>query len=569
MNDEERSEQVRARLRAHADAAVVTAPDEALARWRDTRAAGPVAGRAPGRGLAAVAAVFVLVAGGVVTWLAATHRDASPPAEPPPTTTASPFRVDRVPAGYGLASAGRGDQPLSWGSDIEPPIEGFTLLSPDGSIGPDVVAVGYGLGPEDEWDQEYNVRRGATSSGRITVDGRTAYHWQGRGWSELLVRRRDALWVRVSSSTRRPLAELTALARAVPDTTDHDRAPRLPEAVAGLRRVGSVDATVLVALDPGYDPQAAVGPPGSYGVYWEGPDPDSRLSVRTLPGTAATGGVLVHHPWMDPRPKDTATVTVDGRPAIHRERCFDGMGCARNVVTTTAWGDTLVVAARGPAVPSFAELDAVAASARRLDAPAWQRLRVEAFGGPGLHPDAGRRELARGRTGGVDWLVQSADRPRDQEPLTLEATVEQAGIDPCLKFGDLTRVCAAGQEGGGRDGSRYAIGPLVPADGTVRRGLVTLVVLDGYPAAAVTIHVVGPAVAATAIGPGYPALDETVPLRPVPGSSARFAVVPGDIGMATCPGPGGMPPGLSPDFHYGRLALLDAAGTEIGCVGIG
>ncbi len=80
------------------------------------------------------------------------------------------------------------------------------------------------------------------------------------------------------------------------------------------------------------------------------------------------------------------------------------------------------------------DLIATAISVARASDAQWNALRERAFGGPGLNPDVGREEVARGTDGDADWLLQSGST----------ASPVPVPVDSCLKLSTLERVCATG-----------------------------------------------------------------------------------------------------------------------------
>ena len=139
-------------------------------------------------------------------------------------------------------------------------------------------------------------------------------------------------------------------------------------------------------------------------------------------------------------------VTVGGRPGVVLE--IGGRSVSENsewyvasLLTHAESGALVVVSVSvsDPSIISESDLIAVAESFRPVDQAKWDetalRLRVEAAGGPGLHPDAGRAEIGRGSAGGLEWLLQNSDDP--------QAISEAGSVDTCLKLSDYTRSCAS------------------------------------------------------------------------------------------------------------------------------
>jgi hypothetical protein len=95
-----------------------------------------------------------------------------------------------------------------------------------------------------------------------------------------------------------------------------------------------------------------------------------------------------------------------------RARAFEwterrGDFSGRSIWVESAWGDIIVVTSFGRSRLSEEELVAFAASVQHTEDAVWEAFVTEAAGGPGLHPDEGRTELARGQAGDLEWLLQN------------------------------------------------------------------------------------------------------------------------------------------------------------------
>lgn len=374
---------------------------------------------------------WVLAIGVAVAAAACGSAASGEAVSPPPRGEASsPFRVQDVPDGYRLAALGRGIYQPDWGSDDAGTTEPFTVLAPEGEEPTEdnvvVVSVTGYEGNQGGFDQAA-IYYACTGGGRRDeeVDGRRALFTPAADcenrwpWSELLVDRGHdlAVRVRVIGWSRDELVELE---RGVVPADRHERAPAVTPP-AGWRVLGSVDADLVIALRAAVIPterqpvpDEAPGPTSAHVLGWlQG---DRRLSVLTLPGGEVDGlpGVVL---------ASGSRFGVEARSA-NEVVLLDPVG-ARVLIREAPWGDLLVVGSHAQPEP-LAVLRAVADSAEPIDAAAWDAFLVHATGGAGLAADPGFVEVARGRQGEHDWLLQA----------------NGSGLDNCVKLSNQRRVCA-------------------------------------------------------------------------------------------------------------------------------
>lgn len=546
----------------------LTAPSTALARHRagpDLTGADHEARRPWRRRLALAAAVLVLLVGAGVVVLAVRDREPSEPADPiPPSTSSSPFEVGRVPDGFRLVRADEATRPTTFGSDVEATDEAFTLLSPDGAVGPDVLAVSY---LDADYLNAINVADRSDQRELIEVDGVPGSWDTGPDWSDLTLRITpddpygpSEVWVRVSSSTRRSREELVAIARATPVPDDPRVAPEMDPAPAGWTVVGGADAVLHASTYAHYgaSDRDPLGPAGAHVQVFTGPA-GARLAIRTMAPDAVDFEVVGRHPWL--RPQAPKVTRVGGREIRTFETdCYDE-GCTG--IAATELPDrrgVVVLAAYGVEVEA---LRSIVTSVRPVSADRWNELRAELIGGRDLPPDPGEREVARGRFGDLDWMLQtSSDRDLEFDP---GEEIAAFGIDRCLKVSDFDRWCVGDLIGvGGGPGETDAVWSLAFAsDDRPPRVLGSLVVVPASVAGdATSIRISGPAIDSAPGEPARPAVDLTADLRPTPTGDGRFAVVPAYVGMAAC-----RPPALTEHpWPWARIVLLDEAGRELDCV---
>ncbi|MGQ0831555.1 MAG: hypothetical protein ACT4OV_07745 [Microthrixaceae bacterium] len=474
------------------------------------------------------------------------------------STASSPFTVGAVPAGYELVTAGTGTREGDWGDDSVGTVEPYTVLSPDGRADhPDVVLVsttgfeGYqgGLG---------QASRGYMAEPEdLTIDGAEAIfapaanEASGIRWADLVVVRGDDLAVRVTSPSASK-AELIALAARVATSRDRTQAPTVPDPPAGLRVLGSVDVDGVLAADASVAPHTdqVPGPTSAHAAGWvrSGSDEVDHLAVLTVPGASLDLAVASVRAPAYALSSTAHTRTVGGRRGLVVDEVWEGFSqTTRSVLVESDWGDVVVVRATGSSVPTEDELVAIAASVRPTDDATWERFVVEATGGPGLHADRGRHELARGRIGDLEWLLQDGPPDRGVMWASQEPDPDRLrGVDRCLKLSNRTRACADTASGGAAPGDWWSItGSEPPAE----HGLSFVVVSTTVEAAAVRVT--------TSTGAA------TVPLELVPAEGLWAAVVfVADPGFPTCDSAG-----RTPSPNRMRMEALDAAGGVLRCLG--
>jgi hypothetical protein len=211
---------------------------------------------------------------------------------------------------------------------------------------------------------------------RRSVDGKAA-RYQGpvrdgrdrRTWSDLVVARADDLAVRVDAVGDR--ADLVAWQRRVMPATERTLAPdvRVP---AGYRLVGHVDADVVEAFNAYVHPdrpEVLNVPTSGHYAGWRAADVD--LVAVTLPAGAADLDAIAA--WAGRGRWRAATVEVvpgTQHPAIgvavHESDVCGGCATRRLLVTTSSWGDVVVITSSGTPGPApFSTLAKVASSLRR------------------------------------------------------------------------------------------------------------------------------------------------------------------------------------------------------------
>jgi hypothetical protein len=366
-----------------------------------------------------------------------------------------------------------------------------------------------------------------------------------------VVVRGDDLAVRVSSPSA-SRTDLIDIARRVEVPDDHSLAPIVPDPPNGLRVVGSADVDGVLATNVYVSPHTdqVPGPRSAHAAGWlrAGSADEDQLSVLTVPGRvldlAAVGVGPTHPPWIE---GSSHALEIEGRPALVTEsNRLDLPGARRrSVFVESAWGDVVVVSATGAHLPSEDELIALAASVRPSDDAAWDAFVIDATGGPGLHADRDRTELARGRVGDLEWLLQ--DGPPGGGVVSSSATDPDSlrGIDPCLKLSNRTRVCAGDGFAGTEDD--WFANAEIAAPGT--RGLSFVVLSTTFEAAMVRVTT------STSTGSGA--------LVPVPAGGLWGAVVFVDD-------PGGPVCDAAPLVsHQMRIELLDGRGAVVGCLSHG
>jgi len=347
---------------------------------------------------------------------------------------ASPFTFDpaTVPAGYRLVTAGRGEIPQAWGDDSVGTDEPFTVLAPPGgdATSDDAVVV--------------------SVTGFEGYEGKLGQARRDRDqWTDVLEVRGDDLAVRVSGRRARA-DQLRAIGRSAVPNADHARAPAV-EDPEGAQVIGSVDADPLVALRSILEPfgEDVLGPEGSFGAGWVTED-GAQLGVMSLRGDAADLDALpgLAALWDHGREPTVQRAEVGGEPAAILEFFYseNAERPSRHlaVIGVDPTGRLVVVVAFGPTVPARGELLALAGSVRPTSAEVWDDFVVDATGGPGLDPDPGAIEVARGTEGATEWLLQAwpdGDAAPPGHVGDVLAPGQRPVVDGCLKLATRKRVC--------------------------------------------------------------------------------------------------------------------------------
>lgn len=473
--------------------------------------------------------------------------------QPTPGTSSSQISAD-VPGDWQLVTAGVGASGQSWGSDTTGSIEPYTVVRrPDDDRTITVGVTGY-EGYQGGLQQATLNALGKPDE--LTVDGRRALLSKGsKTWDQdpdlvdLVVDLDGSSAVRAQGidASRDELIGLSTL--AIIDADDHRVAPRFEELPAGFEVVGSVNATGVLAvqasLNPGTD--FVPGDDRTHTLGWTVGPPDAAsprqtaVSVSSIPvDTISLDGLALALPG-EGRKRRVDPTTVDGRPGLEITETLSGRWVNLTLVTDTGWGDQLVVTAEadlesGVAPPPFEQLTNVATSVGQADDATWGALVEEASGGPGLTPNVGRAEVARGKAGGIEWLLQTAGGASGE--------LTPANIDECLKLKGGTSACPMNISGSsdGQNGVPLSmgIGELGP---------------DGLRFAIMVVPAADPAVELR-----YTKDDTTItaPFQPVGGSDAKVSVLVAERGdRLDCPGPGDRP---------GLLERYDADGNPLGCL---
>lgn len=481
------------------------------------------------------------------------------------SSASSPFAVGWVPEGFEPFVAGRGSAVQLWGEDSFGTDEPFTVLGPSGGgrATDELVVVsvtgyaGYqgglaqaaaGYGDDPEWF----IVEGREALFTEVVEDRSGPAGdpseEDEVLSEVVVAREDDLAVRVVGRGSR--SDLAAVASGV-RPEGRGGAPDV-DAPEGMTVVGRSGADLVLALQaaaqPGQD--AVPGPASAHGAGWE--RRGSTLAVLTVPGVAGDLGALTA-PRRFEAGSPVQELTVGGRQAILLELGHsdcEPSPCepyARVVISTTGAGDLSVVRASGEVpLPTVEELVQVSESVRSVDAAAWDAFVVEASGGPGLHPDRGDAEVARGVQGTTEWLLQTTPVATDGSLEPGPVGGEDVGADPCLKTSAGRRVCADSSAIGAA-----AWGTLHSSQPEPDPALPGFVVLTSTVEAAAFRVTAGDQVA-------------TAPLVRVPGTVPRWS------GVAFVERPGflicGPPPADTP-LDVMRVELVDTSGATLRCLG--
>jgi hypothetical protein len=463
----------------------------------------------------------------IVAFAAACGGNGRGPEPEPVSAGAARFTADAVPAGYDLAIAGDGGLSPEWGEDSSGTHEPFVALRDEDGIV--VVSVTGFEGYQGGLEQ---AALGYTDDLEPTdVDGDRAVFTPADGSrpADLVVERGDDLAVRARGAGRTE-EELAALVRATEPSRSRNRPPSV-DPRDGFEELGDVTADVVLAMEASLSPfesDLVPGPSTASVIGWRAGN--RHLVAEVLPAdedavAAIAEGVLLGRPY---GLESAMSTEVDGRPATALR------GEAVVVVTTTSWGDLLVVKSSNLPLLDVDDLVTVASSVRRIDEKSWDALIVEASGGPGLHSDRDGVELSRGEEGDVEWLLQA--KPGNATPQEAFDGGPAGGwwIDPCLKLAVGPRACAS-QGGGGNHTGSYYLSATDPVPG-----------LPGFV-------VVVTAIEAASVGTG----GTIAPLHRLPGDVPRWGGVlfTGQPRFPRCDVPGE------------GLDLLDIGGTVVGCVG--
>jgi hypothetical protein len=490
-------------------------------------------------------------------------------AQPDPAPVAHPFAVGQVPAHYQLVVAGRGTDQQQWSAEMGAD-EPYVAVDADGRI---VVA---SIVP---WEPMESSLEWASASGDVEPetfvldDGRPAAYGEGTdgGWDDLVIEVGPTEALRVATEDA-PREELVGLADHITTDGDASAAPEVEGEPESWRVLGSVEPDAVMALRAEVHPRsnAVPGPPSGYSVGWLDERPPmsnsgiSSLTAMVLPGDAADLEALAVRPPRFGPSTPPSRVEVAGRPAL----LFDGTaqfgGGLRSIVTNDESGALVVVAAYGEALPSQRELVAIAGSVRPIDEAEWTQFEIDTFGGSSLVADRGETELARGKEGDVEWLLQTSTHqvPSGAMGPNGDGTLGPLGptsvqVDECLKLSIRQRACPL-PSGGGSDGSVYLWTSSAPDfDGL---GLSEFVMITTSRADARRMRVtVGGEVAEADV---HPVPDGAVDNA---GAGVVFIDIPDQMTLPICnPSPPPAPDGM----ELARVELLDGAGRPIGCVGM-
>jgi hypothetical protein len=469
------------------------------------------------------------------------------------STSPSPFELTVVPHGFRLEAAGAGTDVQDWGSDEGGTEEPVTVLAPPGqdARGPGAVVVSATGFSGQQGGLDQSAAGYPTRDVRpLQVDGRRALFTPPGGgqnpspWADLVVMKgpesRDvAVRVRARTLSR---DEMVAIARAAVVPRDHELAPVVHDPPKGLAVVGSATAQVQAAVWAYAMPHsdAIPGLASTRSLAWsQGGSGIAALTLAGAPNDLSAVPAVALSGFDEAR---IAAVDVRGTAGLSVE-----LGDRRRaVLVPTSWGDLLVVVATGAHAPPTSALVAMAASARQVDGARWAHLHVAAEGGPGLHPDPGAVELARGTVHGIEWLLQARPQ-RVRWPDQVHRTSLMP--DECLKLSTLHRACApAGATGTTeRINTPFNGGDLLP-DGfppfvfvATSRDAVRVRIEQGDQVGESEIHRPGPGQIGGAVVFGF--VDVSI-WSPVCGS--------GPTSLAR---------------HTARVELLDAAGQRIRCLG--
>ncbi len=285
------------------------------------------------------------------------------------------------------------------------------------------------------------------------------------------------------------------------------------------------------------------GPLSAYSAGWSRGEDD--LMVMSLPGrTGDLDAVRGYARFRYAESLEFQPIAVAGRPALVLEAAAkDQPWRSTTVVTTTGWGDLLLIEANGPDPASRGELVRMAESVEQARPDAWDRFVTEMVGGPGLHADDGAVELTRGEAGGVDWLLQA--KPSDPLGEVVPDGPGRLVVDMCLKLSTVRRVCAPDGSVGSTEAAAWTHDPVDERE-------------DFPPFMIIQTTVEGAKVRVrTQVG------EATADLHPIPdGGEASATVVfvgrPGTVDCGKRPGPTGRELGVD---------VLGPDGRSVACIG--
>lgn len=393
------------------------------------------AGRAvPRRTLAAVAAVAVLVAGGVI-WAAARPDDDRPGPVTTTTDAPRPFVLGSLPDGFSLAGAGEATgsepegaedsaRPLAvYGPAPDQPRVGVAVL---GDFDPD----GLGLGTDP-----------------VEIGGVEAYVFDGKGFGPRAVLVDVAGTGVLALGPTLEHAQLVGLldgARIVDGSVVVDDEV-LPE---GWSELGE-EPSLVSLISPVAAARGSVGP-GSYVGYQSGGlTAEDSAEVRTIFVSSVPGDeVRLHAPEL--AAGRTERVNVGGREAVGGSTTTEEVEGAAITTTFVTWlerpGELIRITAMG--VP-LEELVRIAETVEPIGTEAWDDLVERSLLGDfdtGEYRESGGElvEMARGRfDDGTAWVLRVW--PADGE----EPTGPNASIDLQVALGgDSTSGASSGSSSG-------------------------------------------------------------------------------------------------------------------------
>ena len=463
---------------------------------------------------------------------------------------ATPIRVGWVPDGYTLDIAEEGTRPPLLSDDSSGTIDPSLLLAPDdwdGSLG-DVIAVGAVdcAGMQGGCSQALEIGEAYAGSEGVEVfelDGRPATYREAtgpsrsEGWPQVSVELDDvdperetadgdgpawALRVAAPSASRELLTEVLAAA-----SLDDDRLPVLSDVPDGWEVVSRTTAAQVDAADGHVvrwqDGRVAAD---GYVLTWFGPGASgpgarpTRLTVVSVDGSgsnlAALAALRGHASAVNRAIDHIEEVEIGGRAGWLSEGA-DSAG----VVMALDGGGVVVVNAVGDDRLAMEDVRRVAESIEEIGGAAWQEQVEDLNGGPGLHPDPARLELARGTFEGTEWLVQGS---RPDGPVDTDGVAGVPGPswpDGCILLGDTRRVCESETTDGGPGALSGRTYYGRDDSGAVTEGPVFVLGLVGPEVASVRIERPGGA--------------EVVDTLALPDSTARVYVVPFAVGEQGTP----------------------------------